>query len=358
MNTEAHKEVDQLTSPHDTKLHPSAQHENNASQWQRFFARLFDIWWQTLLISILFGAALGSYYAQFVDWLYQPGRGIAFALLCLPLALLLDALIYRLAGNTPGKAMLGLKVTLQDGSPLGFMQYLARNFGVWARGLGFGVPVITLVTMGLQSARLTRGEPAGYDVAGGYRVTAAPIGLVRESLFSVAFACLLALMAIMSSLDQSMREQFARKPAPSEVVWFNPVTGKHATVGADWDTATLTAPDGSKVYGFNHWTGRAAVFLAVEKIPDVTLDDYTRSFRLANTGTMRFRGEGDFEEAGGKRIWLGHGEALQGPSNRMQVRVVQGRHGFWRLVAIQMLPDAYTDPQVIRLQDVLWNSIH
>lgn len=173
-----------------------------ASRWPRFFARIFDVWWEILLVSFALGAVLGRYSAGFVEWINGPGAGQLFAIMCLPIALILDTGIYRLIGNTPGKALLGLKVGLLNASPLSFGQYLGRNLSIWLKGLAIGLPLINLFTMAYQSGRLGKGQQASYDESTGYRVRAKPIGWARKTSFGVAFLGLFAVMAVLNSMEQ------------------------------------------------------------------------------------------------------------------------------------------------------------
>ena len=116
------------------------------------------MWCEVLLVSFVLGAVLGLYPASFVEWINKPGAGPLFSIFCLPIALAVDALLYRVVGNTPGKALLGLRVGTLDGKPLSLGQYLNRNFSVWVSGLALGFPLINLFTMAYQSRRLHRGQ--------------------------------------------------------------------------------------------------------------------------------------------------------------------------------------------------------
>ena len=98
------------------KADPDPLSYSLATRWPRFFARIFDMWWEALLIALILGAVLGRYSASFVEWLNRPDTGLLFGILCLPIVLVFDALLYRVVGNTPGKALLGLKVGTLDGN--------------------------------------------------------------------------------------------------------------------------------------------------------------------------------------------------------------------------------------------------
>jgi hypothetical protein len=71
-----------------------------ATRWPRFFARTFDLFWETLLVSFVLVLVLGLYFPSFVAWINAPIVDQLFGILCLPVALILDALLYRALGNT------------------------------------------------------------------------------------------------------------------------------------------------------------------------------------------------------------------------------------------------------------------
>ncbi|HJM50598.1 MAG TPA: RDD family protein [Alphaproteobacteria bacterium] len=47
-------------------------------------------------------------------------------------------------GTTPGKWLLNMAVERQDGTAIDFGSALRRSFAVWLRGLGGGLPVVSL----------------------------------------------------------------------------------------------------------------------------------------------------------------------------------------------------------------------
>ena len=59
----------------------------------RWFARLFDLWWQTLLIGFLASYILSQNSPAFLRWTDSPGGNKIFTLLCIPVAPLLDAVL-------------------------------------------------------------------------------------------------------------------------------------------------------------------------------------------------------------------------------------------------------------------------
>ena len=76
-----------------------------------------------------------------------------------------DSVTYSIFGNTPGKALLGIKVRKPDGCKYLAEEYFVRNLSVWWSGLALGIPILNLVAMFIQCRRLKRDGFASYDLA-------------------------------------------------------------------------------------------------------------------------------------------------------------------------------------------------
>jgi hypothetical protein len=348
-----------------------------ASRWLRYFARTFDLLWETLLVVFLLSAVLGFTLAildrwtgqhpgGFVEWLngpfawvYNPLSGILFWMLCLPLVLILDAAVYRFRGNTPGKALLGLKVGLLDASsPLSFGQYLGRNFSVWGSGLALGIPFIDLVTMARQAIRLGRGKPASYDEFPGYRVYAKPIGPQQKLLFVLALAGLFVLMTVSKTKGREVLDEAAIwGNASKNYSWVNPITRISAKIDSRWKSSLQSNAVGQQIYMFTEQGDHAVLILAVEQVSGFTLPDYVKAFRESNVANMRFVDNGRYFERLGQQSWQGSGSNIvTSISNRLDVQIAQVGDVFWRVVTVQTLPYDHPDPLVAQLQAELWNT--
>ncbi|PLR29757.1 hypothetical protein CYR55_22640, partial [Chimaeribacter californicus] len=119
--------VKKVNSAHD---HACAPHPL-AGNWSRFFARVFDLWLINNIVVLWLSNRFSVYVDGFVDWLFRPGSDQIFAIACVPVSLMIDALIYKLFKNTPGKAMLGLMIVTDEGKKVEAGAYLHRNFSLW-----------------------------------------------------------------------------------------------------------------------------------------------------------------------------------------------------------------------------------
>ena len=143
---------------------------------------------------------MGTISRSFATWIALPGSEVLFGIVLLPFILALDAVIFATARNTPGKAMLGIRVVDERGERLSFGDYLMRNFRLWIGGIWFGIPLVSLIPMFNQGRRLENGERASYDVAGGTNVVGVKTGLLRKIGFVLAWLALTSISTMMSKL--------------------------------------------------------------------------------------------------------------------------------------------------------------
>ncbi|MGZ8911002.1 MAG: RDD family protein [Methylobacter sp.] len=323
----------------------------------RLFARNFDLFWESSVVGFILGAVLGRYSSSFVEWINGPGASQLFWMLCIPIALILDAAVYRVVGNTPGKAFLGLKVGLLDSTPLNFGQYLSRNFSMWVSGLALGFPLINFFTMARQSYRLDKGLQTSYDESTEYRVRAKHIGWVRKLVFIIAFTGFIAVVTGFDSKEQTAQREESLNGTSENYSWTNPTTGLSATINSQWKNSIETNPDGQQTYMFSERTGRAVVILGVEHAPGFSLDNYVQAFRKTVAMNMRFTDSGRYFDRSGRKSWEGSGEIVGSKNDRLDVQVVLIDDAFWRMVTVQAQPYEYSDPLVKQLQTEIWNSV-
>lgn len=325
-----------------------------AGAWARWFARSFDVWWQTGLVAGVLGYVLSHTSPAFLRWLETPFGWKLFGLACVPGGLLLDAALHALAGNTPGKALLGLRILTVDGRAPGFRELLGRNLRMWRAGLALGLPAISLFTMARQGLRLRRGVQASYDL-NDFLVRARPIGRLARGVFAVAFAGLFATIVALDAMDrQDSQETTAMLEAPP-YAWHNPATGRAAAVSAQWRHELRTGPDGAPQHLFTQHSGHAVVLFAHDRVRSSALrqDAAALEDRLANRFELA---ESYFSDFRGRHSWVGKGQHKKGPE-RVQLRIVEVDGRAWRVVAMQSPPAAYTDDLVRDLSGALWDTV-
>jgi hypothetical protein len=326
-----------------------------ASRWPRFFGRMFDLWWEAIVVSFVIGLA-GAYSSLLLNWMNAPYFGLLFGLICIPIALFLDAIVYKLFGNTPGKWMLNLVVTA-SGDRLSLLQYLRRNVGLWVSGLALGLPFCTLFTMLYQSSRLGYGKPASYDEALAFSVRQKPLGLVRTMAFATAFISLFAIIAVLNVLEMAAnREAVARSFRPN-VTWTNPATHISVQIDSIWKASVQQTPAGEIMHVFTEPMDRAIVIFAVESIPDLTIQQYVEAFKQSASENVKFVELGQFSSEERSDAWQGYGTMIDVDSNRYHAHIFRSRQNFWRLVTVQAQPYDYSDKSVADLKKSLFRTV-
>jgi len=212
LSPDAKNEVEPpFVSPYDDPLLDATtfrlnQASTTARPWPRYWARSLDILLFSALLALIVGWIWArAFPASYVDLLGSEGFGrYLFGWALSPLAMVLDAAIYSTLGNTPGKALLGLKVTRLDGSQLKFGAALRRNFGVYVAGLGMGIPIVVLFTCFSAYKDVKANKPSSWDIGIGSRVNGQAKGY-RSWLGALSYFALLVALQSMNSTERPVR---------------------------------------------------------------------------------------------------------------------------------------------------------
>ncbi len=328
-----------------------------ATRWPRFFARTFDMWWEIFIISTILRMTLPLYFPKFARWIHSPGATQLFGILCLPIGLILDALIYEFFGNTPGKAFLGLKVGTIYNRSLNFSQYLTRNFSMWLRGLALYLPLINCFAMAYQASRLGKGQQASYDELTEHRVFRTQIGLMRKVIFYVIFVCILLFISILNTKQNFNQQSASVNDFSKKYSWTNPTTQVKVNIDAQWNNSFEQNSAKQPIYVFSERTGRAVVIFAVEYIRGYSLQDYIKAFQANEYSHMRFFDDGRYFEKDGDQKWQGIGAMNDSTSTRLEVTVLKIGTAFWRVVAMQEMPYDRSNNLVAQLKTALWSTV-
>ena len=328
-----------------------------ATRWPRFFARIFDLWVGVIVISFLFEIILGRYSATYVSMVYSYGSTYIMGIVYLPFALLLDALVYRLCGNTPGKWLLGIKVYHSENRKLTFGEYLQRNLYLWASGLALGIPLLNLIAMIIQYSRIGRGLQTTYDQGAEFRVVSRKTGLHRKVSFGIVFILLFFVNTIFYSIEQEMQHENLLRSMQQHFSWENPQTMSRAQIDPVWKYNLEYNEDGQEIYVFYEISDRAFVVMGFEDSHETILSDYVWWFRLSTDEHMSFSDGGNYFQIRGYSGWEASGLLKGAGANRLNIRIVQTGSRFWRIVTVQSMPYSYSDEMVSSLENDLWNTV-
>jgi uncharacterized RDD family membrane protein YckC len=105
--------------------------------WLRYWAKIVDVWLCCFLLALLLGGV-------FPQWINETNDTL-LGLILLALAVPVQALLLSAWGTTPGKVLLGIRVSKNERN-LDFGQAFKREMSVYFVGLGLGIPIIALFT--------------------------------------------------------------------------------------------------------------------------------------------------------------------------------------------------------------------
>lgn len=124
--------------------------------WRRLAARVLD--WTLLLFLIMTLVALSGHNPSRIAEAGLLGQlGMAAALM------LLDMICLHFFGATPGKALLGLRITWRDGSRLSFQEGVERYFRMLWGALGLWIPIWSIIQVYRCCQRWSQDEPQPWD---------------------------------------------------------------------------------------------------------------------------------------------------------------------------------------------------
>jgi len=154
--------------------------------WIRYWARLFDIF----IFSLFLGFVLGIIAPSVLDI-----PEVFLTMLILVIWAFQESILFSNWGTTPGKWLLRIKLRDNMGKKLTFSNALNRSFSVWFRGLGMGVPIVTVITLIVAHGKLKQEGITTWDREGGYVVTHDKIGVLR-SIVTISFFIVFFLLII------------------------------------------------------------------------------------------------------------------------------------------------------------------
>lgn len=155
--------------------------------WTRYWARTVDF----LLFSLVAGFAAAFVYPDFLEM-----SDSLVGIILIALYNFYEPVVFAVFGNTPMKAILKIRVRDESGNKLTFQAALVRTLKIWFRGLGLGIPLVTLITHITSYSRLKNQGITSWDQEGGFVVSHQDVAWWRWLLiilFLIGFVGLIAL---------------------------------------------------------------------------------------------------------------------------------------------------------------------
>ena len=132
--------------------------------WIRYFARSLDLSLYSLLWTFVQRILLRWHISDTL------GQSLIDIVASIALMLLFEPLFLHFLGTTPGKWVFGLSIRTQDGEKPGYSLAFLRTLEVWRGGLGFDIPIYSIVRACKSYSQCKRGEPMLWDEGLDYRI--------------------------------------------------------------------------------------------------------------------------------------------------------------------------------------------
>lgn len=222
-----------------------------AGPWPRFWARLIDIWLLAPILAFVIGIAAAFYSpTRYIQLMALNSTVLGIALI--PIVGIVLALLMSMIGTTPGKAILGIRVTsIADGNK--FVFHLIRELKVWVFGLGLGIPIVALVTQIYQCRRVGAGNAAGYDE--GFAMVEGKPSMTRVIVGASCAVVLFFASVALNSLDKTAQMEIETTRS-----WENPLTGRRAEIARTWSTEEMKTNSGRLFYFASNTLSAEALF--------------------------------------------------------------------------------------------------
>lgn len=165
-----------------------------ARPWPRYWAKSLDL--------ILIGGALfGVLGLAGLVTAADPRMDRLLGLLAIPVVLALEAIILALTGQTPGKALAGIRVIRAAGGKPALGTALLRALRLWLFGLALGLPLLSLGTLIYNFVKLRKGRLTSWDAREETRVIATASSLKRTIVTAIVALALMAGLIVLSLPD-------------------------------------------------------------------------------------------------------------------------------------------------------------
>jgi len=204
-------------------------------RWPRALARLLDLAWELALVIpliIWFAEKLKPASISSTLWL------LAITFVSIPLAMLLDAIVAGVFGNTPVKALVGIKPRTVGMDRIGLYQHIRRNFAVWTEGMAIGILPLTLLSGRTQFRRINGRRSTTYDQRLGVHVRSSPnSGLRISALFAALLAPFLIAQVYFGDTEKNTADSATAADTKAETA-----SAKKAVVAINSSDARTQAP--------------------------------------------------------------------------------------------------------------------
>ena len=166
--------------------------------WLRYLARYIDIavYGIILMMMVAISAVILGFLGTNVSFLSTVPQ-LVFTVLYVIFLILIESMVFSHWQTTLGKKFLKIKINKLDESKIAYSDALKRTVQVWFKGLGFGIPLISLFTQINAYGNLTDKGITSWDRDGEFDVKQEQIDTWRIVVATILVACIMLLYIMM-----------------------------------------------------------------------------------------------------------------------------------------------------------------
>jgi len=334
--------IEAVTLPEEQRPLPLLSHRSNP--WQRFLGKFVDFYIAIVVaVGILIGLAFLS--PPFQIWFQDPRNGSIVGIATLLVTPVIEAAFASSFGNSPGKALMGVRVHSLDSKALTFSALLIRNFRVaW---FGMGAFVFSLFTCIYQYRRLKLDGRTPYDT-GRYLLETSHVSAVRY----LAAICFIATSYIASAyLNADEKEQSRRFAEGHE--WRNPFNQRKIAIPSGWIVAEQKNSLGHTIFTFTRPSEELHVVYGRQAMPATGADVYISAFLKSVQSDMLLTPPGSPDSIGLHEAWTIRGRLTADSTQKVSVTFLPHDEYVWRTVAVRMRGADPETASYLRLRELL-----
>lgn len=169
-----------------TAVEPVGHAVSQVRPWVRYLARIVDVW----IFSVLVGITAGLFAPSILN---VPDAVLTVGILFV--WVFQESILLANCGTTPGKWLFKIKVRNGRGKKLSYSDALNRSFSVLFKGMGAGIPIISLISLLSSKSKLKKDGITTWDEDGGHVVIHERIGIGRSIVIAVIIVAFLSFIA-------------------------------------------------------------------------------------------------------------------------------------------------------------------
>ena len=174
---------------------------NPVIPWRRYAARIFDITTNGVILWILVSLLAYQVVPYEADQFFSDINPLVDIIFTSLLGCLGSGIILGFTGTTLGKWIFGIRVLTQSGQNIGVGAGITRDLTVWFKGLGMGIPLVSLITLLLAHKSLTSDKTTSWD-EGQYCVIHRPSGAFQYFLNVIGIVLFMLISAALRIMEQ------------------------------------------------------------------------------------------------------------------------------------------------------------